>query len=90
MGELDLEVEAPAPAIRLEGEFLIGVGRIDRRELEEVPGDDELYPTPHFPPVLERAGDELEAVEELAVDHGDLVDDEGLAVAPALEGGSVA
>lgn len=90
MGELDLEVEAIAPAIRLECEFPIGVWRIDGRELEEVAGDDELYPAPHFPPRAEGAGDELEAVEELAVDHGDLVDDERLGEAPALEGGYVA
>ena len=75
-------MDATRPRVRLESVLALLVSSGDGRQLIEVAAEHELNAAERLVVVLDGARDELELVERVPVDHGDLVDDELLALAP--------
>ena len=83
LGELKRPLHGAGPRRSLESKLggrppLLGHGR----QLEEVSHQHQLKPAEGFAAAAHTPRDRVEEVEELAIDHRDLVDNEGLAGAP--------
>ena len=86
LGQVDGMLDAIPPRLGLKRKLgLPAFG--DRRQLEEVAGDDELDATErHGRFLAQGASDAGQLVKEVAVNHGHFIDDEDLGALPPTEG----
>lgn len=78
-------INGGVPCGRLEGKLCVSLVPVwDGRQLEEVACNDKLNPSPGSPVVANRASDLSQLVEKVSINHGDLVDYEGVGSEPPV------